>query len=183
MRGRAHWGWRSWTIDFDRARQQQVSANSRKRFMSKQFNQTVTGKAGKSAAAVHVMVAQEAFRTNSELLAALETTPAGLDEEQIDARLHRDGLNEVSHEKPPHWSWQLLRALKNPFIIVLLVLAVVEVFATPDDLSGPIIIAVMVAISVLLNFNQEFRSSRAAENLKAMVRNTATVTARFRWAQ
>ncbi|WP_158756365.1 magnesium-translocating P-type ATPase [Dyella sp. S184] len=147
--------------------------------MSKQSNQAVAGKAaGKAAAAIHAAVAQEAFRANDELLAALETTPAGLDEEQIEARLHRDGPNEVSHEKPPHWTRQLLRAFKNPFIIVLLVLAVVEVFATPDDLSGPIIIAVMVAISVLLNFTQEFRSSRAAENLKAMVRNTATVTRR-----
>jgi P-type Mg2+ transporter len=145
--------------------------------MNKQSNQTAAVKAaGKGAAAVHAVVAQEAFRANDELLAALETTPAGLDEEQIEARLHRDGPNEVSHEKPPHWSRQLLRAFKNPFIIVLLVLAVVQIFATPDDLSGPIIIAVMVAISVLLNFSQEFRSSRAAENLKAMVRNTATVT-------
>jgi Mg2+-importing ATPase len=145
--------------------------------MIKQSNQAVAGKAaGKAAAAIHAAVAQEAFRANDELLAALETTPAGLDEEQIEERLHRDGPNEVSHEKPPHWSRQLLRAFKNPFIIVLLVLAVVQVFATPDDMSGPIIIAVMVAISVLLNFTQEFRSSRAAENLKAMVRNTATVT-------
>lgn len=146
--------------------------------MNKQSNQAAAVKAaGKGAAAVvHTAVAQEAFRANSELLAALETTPAGLDEEQIEARLHRDGINEVSHEKPPHWSRQLLRAFKNPFIIVLLVLAVVQIFATPDDLSGPVIIAVMVTISVLLNFSQEFRSSRAAENLKAMVRNTATVT-------
>jgi P-type Mg2+ transporter len=142
--------------------------------MNKQSNQTAAVKAaGKT---VHAVVAQEAFRANDELLAALETTPAGLDEEQIETRLHRDGPNEVSHEKPPHWSRQLLRAFKNPFIIVLLVLAVVQIFATPDDLSGPIIIAVMVTISVLLNFSQEFRSSRAAENLKAMVRNTATVT-------
>ena len=145
--------------------------------MIKQSNQAAAGKAaGKGAATVHALVAQEAFRANGELLAALETSQAGLDEEQIEARLHRDGPNEVSHEKPPHWSRQLLRAFKNPFIIVLLVLAVVQIFATPDDLSGPIIIAVMVAISVLLNFTQEFRSSRAAENLKAMVRNTATVT-------
>ncbi|MFI4957556.1 MAG: cation-transporting P-type ATPase, partial [Lysobacterales bacterium] len=145
--------------------------------MNKQFNQTAAVKAaGKGAAAVHAAVAREAFRANDELLTALETTTAGLDEEQIEARLHRDGPNEVSHEKPPHWSRQLLRAFKNPFIIVLLVLAVVQIFATPDDLSGPIIIAVMVTISVLLNFSQEFRSSRAAENLKAMVRNTATVT-------
>ena len=145
--------------------------------MIKQSNQAVAGKAaGKAAAAIHAAVAQEAFRANDELLAALETTPAGLDEEQIEERLHRDGPNEVSHEKPPHWTRQLLRAFKNPFIIVLLILAVVQVFVSPDDLSGPIIIAVMVSISVLLSFSQEYRSSRAAENLKAMVRNTATVT-------
>ena len=149
--------------------------------MTKQSNQAVAVKtAGKGGAAVllHAAVAQEAFQTNDALLASLDTTLTGLDEEQIEDRLNRDGSNEVSHEKPPHWSRQLLRTFKNPFIIVLLILAVVQVFITPDDLSGPIIIAVMVSISVLLSFSQEYRSSRAAENLKAMVRNTATVTRR-----
>jgi Mg2+-importing ATPase len=141
--------------------------------MSKQSIQaTLKG----SPAVQRVIVAAEAFRPNEELLAVLETTPSGLDEAQISERLHRDGLNEVSHEKPPHWALQLLRAFKNPFIIVLLLLAVVEIFAAPDDLSGPVIIAVMVSVSVLLNFSQEYRSSRSAENLKAMVRNTAAVT-------
>ncbi|EIL98862.1 magnesium-translocating P-type ATPase [Rhodanobacter thiooxydans] len=134
---------------------------------------------GKGAPApAHVAVAQEAFRDNEALLAALDTTPAGLDEAQIAARLGRDGVNEVSHEKPPHWSVQLLRAFKNPFIIVLLALAGVQLFTDSSDLTGPAIIAVMVGISVLLSFTQEFRSSKAAEQLKAMVRNTATVTRR-----
>src|SRR6185312_16686186 len=97
------------------------------------------------------------------------TTPAGLDAEQIGARLHRDGLNEVAHEKPPHWSLLLLRAFKNPFIVVLLVLGGVQLFTDGNDLTGPIIIAVMVGISVLLSFTQEYRSTRAAEKLKAMV--------------
>jgi Mg2+-importing ATPase len=146
--------------------------------MTKQSNQAVAVRtAGKGAAVLlHAAVAQEAFQTNDALLASLDTTLSGLDEEQIEDRLNRDGSNEVSHEKPPHWTRQLLRTFKNPFIIVLLILAVVQVFITPDDLSGPIIIAVMVSISVLLSFSQEYRSSRAAENLKAMVRNTATVT-------
>jgi len=144
----------------------------------KQSNQAAVGKvAGKGAAApVRAAVALEAFRHNEALLAALDTTLAGLNEEQIAERLDRDGANEVSHEKPPHWTRQLLRAFKNPFIIVLLILAVVQIFVSPDDLSGPVIIGVMVSISVLLSFTQEYRSSRAAENLKAMVRNTATVT-------
>ena len=142
--------------------------------MSKSFSRS-TAKAAAPAPA-HVLAAQEAFRDNDALLAVLETSVHGLDEERITERLHRDGANEVSHEKPPHWSLQLLRAFKNPFIVVLLVLAVVQLVTTPDDLSGPIIIAVMVGISVLLSFTQEYRSSRAAEKLKAMVRNTATVT-------
>ncbi len=138
--------------------------------------QSIQARLKASPAVPRVAVAAEAFRPNEELLAVLETTPSGLDEAQISERLHRDGLNEVSHEKPPHWARQLLRAFKNPFIVVLLLLAVVEIFAAPDDLSGPVIIAVMVGVSVLLNFSQEYRSSRSAENLKAMVRNTAAVT-------
>ncbi len=122
-------------------------------------------------------VAAFAWRGNDELLRELETGHAGLAEEEIESRLDRDGPNEVSHEKPPHWSRQLLRAFWNPFIIVLVVLAVVQLL-TSDDLTGPLIIAVMVLISAGLSFTQEYRSSKAAEKLKAMVRNTATVTRR-----
>jgi Mg2+-importing ATPase len=148
--------------------------------MIKHPTHTVAGKApGKGAGApVRVAVALEAFRHSEALFAALDTSAAGLDAEQIAERLDRDGANEVSHEKAPHWSRQLLRAFKNPFIIVLLVLACVQLFTDGDDLTGPIIIAVMVGISVLLSFTQEYRSSKAAEKLKAMVRNTATVTRR-----
>lgn len=148
--------------------------------MMKQSSQAVMAKAvGKTTAVPpRVAAAQEAFKENEALLTGLDTTTAGLNEEQITDRLSRDGVNEVSHEKPPHWSVQLLRAFKNPFIIVLLILAIVQIIVTPDDLSGPIIIGVMVGISVLLSFTQEYRSSLAAEKLKAMVRNTATVTRR-----
>ncbi|MET4677975.1 MULTISPECIES: magnesium-translocating P-type ATPase [unclassified Luteibacter] len=129
------------------------------------------------AAKTFQQVAADAFRPADELLHALDTRADGLDEEAIAERLDRDGINEVGHEKPPHWSVQLLHAFRNPFIIVLLVLAVVQLF-TDDDFTGPIIIGVMVGISVLLSFTQEFRSSQAAGRLKAMVRNTSTVTRR-----
>jgi Mg2+-importing ATPase len=134
--------------------------------------------AGKTRAAhARPIVADSAWTDEAALLASLETTHAGLDEEQIEDRLDRDGVNQATHEKPPHWALQFARTFWNPFIIVLLVLAAVQL-VTSDDLTGPTIIAVMVGISVVLSFTQEFRSSRAAEKLKAMVRNTATVTRR-----
>ncbi len=50
-------------------------------------------------------------------------------------------------------------------------------FLTPhwEDLFAAGVIALMVAISTLLNFIQEARSTKAADALKAMVSNTATV--------
>jgi len=131
-----------------------------------------------ASAPLRVIVALGAFQHSEALLAALGTSTAGLNEEQIAERLDRDGANEVSHEKPPHWALQLLHAFKNPFIIVLLVLAAVQLATDSSNLTGPTIISVMVSISVLLSFSQEYRSSKAAEKLKAMVRNTATVTRR-----
>ena len=141
---------------------------------------TVAGKAASKGAraSLHVAVALEAFRQNEALLETFDTSAAGLNEEQIGERLERDGLNEVTHEKPPHWALQLLHAFKNPFIVVLLVLAGVQLGTDSTNLTGPTIISVMVLISVLLSFSQEYRSSKAAEKLKAMVRNTATVTLR-----
>ncbi len=132
----------------------------------------------KVAPSTDVAVAGQAFRDTGSLLDSLETSAGGLGAGQIGARLRRDGLNEVSREKPPHWTLQLLHAFKNPFIVVLLVLAGVQLFSDRGDLTGPAIIAVMVGISVVLSFTQEYRSSRAAEQLKAMVRNTATVLRR-----
>jgi Mg2+-importing ATPase len=148
--------------------------------MTKQSSHVAADKAtGKGAPApVRIAVALEAFRHNEALLAALDTSAAGLNEEQIAQRLDRDGVNEVSHEKPPHWGLQLLHAFKNPFIVVLLVLAGVQLATDHTNLTGPTIISAMVCISVFLSFTQEYRSSKAAEKLKAMVRNTATVTRR-----
>ena len=139
------------------------------------FKQSIPGAAGASLGKPEQLAFAQAWRRNEVLLEELETGMGGLAEAAISERLQRDGLNEISREKPPHWSVQLLHAFKNPFIVVLLLLAGVQLFTDGSDLTGPIIIAVMVTISVLLSFTQEYRSSRAAERLKAMVRNTATV--------
>ena len=113
-----------------------------------------------------------------ETLKSLGASLDGLDEADAAERLERDGPNEVAHEKPPHWIVQLLSAFKNPFIIVLVTLAIIQYVSSPDDPRPIIIISVMVAISVGLQFWQEYRSALAAEKLKALVRTTATVLRR-----
>ena len=100
----------------------------------------------------------------------------GLTESEAQSRRERFGPNEVEHEKPLSWWMHLWYCYKNPFNLLLTLLAAVS-FVT-DDLQATVVIGTMVALSTLIRFVQEGRSNRAAERLKAMVSNTATVLRR-----
>ena len=106
-------------------------------------------------------------------LARLASHEGGLDAQEAAVRLAHDGPNEVAHEKPlPGWL-RLWHCYKNPFNLLLTALAVVS--AIGHDAKSTAVIGVMVVLSTLIRYVQEGRSHRAAESLKAMVSNTATV--------
>ncbi len=106
----------------------------------------------------------------------LKSRPDGLSAREASARLVRNGPNEVAHEKPLPWWLHLWHCYNNPFNLLLTALAVVSWLGA--DARATAVIAVMVALSTLIRFVQEGRSHRAAESLKAMVSNTATVIRR-----
>lgn len=104
---------------------------------------------------------------------SVQSSPSGLNEDDAQARLKEHGLNEVAHEQPVTWYRQLWHAYNNPFNLLLTGLAAVS-FVT-EDFKATAILSVMVILSSLLRFVQEYRSNKAAEKLKAMVSTTATV--------
>jgi Mg2+-importing ATPase len=103
----------------------------------------------------------------------LDSSDNGLTESEAWVRLQQYGTNEVVHEQTVSWGRQLLHAYNNPFNILITVLAVVS-YVT-EDIKATVILSAMVILSSLLRFVQEFRSTRAAEKLKGMVRTTGTV--------
>ena len=109
----------------------------------------------------------------SELLATLGSSPQGLSEDQAQALRKRLGSNEVRHEQPLPWWTHLWQCYRNPFNLLLTVLALVS-YVT-EDMKAALVIGSMVGLSTVLRFLQESRSNKAAERLKAMVSNTATV--------
>jgi Mg2+-importing ATPase len=122
----------------------------------------------------------------ASVFALLVSQETGLTEDQVEEKLQQFGANEVAHEKAPAWYVQLLQAFINPFIGILIVIAIVslitDVFlAAPEDRDYKtlIVVCIMVMLSSLLRFWQEFRSNLAAEQLKSMVRTTATVLRRM----
>ncbi|MBU3895115.1 magnesium-translocating P-type ATPase [Serratia rubidaea] len=132
-------------------------------------------------------IAQEATNSIDQTLAQLNCNRLGLTQDDAQERLAYYGANQVAHEKAPHALWQLVSAFNNPFIFVLMVLAAISFFTDywlpaqqgdETDLTGVSIILIMVALSGLLRFWQEYRTNKAAEALKSMVRTTATVLRR-----
>lgn len=135
----------------------------------------------------HIKAVTEAKNSLEETLANYQADLSGLTEHEAKQRIEQYGKNEVAREHVPSAFIQLLLAFNNPFIFVLLALAAVS-FVTdywlplqngePTDITGITIIIVMVSLSGLLRFWQEFRSNKAAEALKSMIKTTATVLRR-----
>ena len=131
-------------------------------------------------------ILSEATLSIEQTLSHVRGDCEGLSQNEATHRLQLFGPNEVIHDKAPHPLLQLFQAFKNPFVLILLILAgisfVTDVFmaATPEERSWKsiIVLSTMVAVSGLLRFFQEFRSVKAAEKLKSLVRNAATVQRR-----
>src|SRR6516162_7579241 len=108
------------------------------------------------------------------VLQRLDTSNAGLAEEEAVRRLHTHGPNAVAQDGRHGWPSLLFRAVVNPLVILLVVLATVS-FLTDDYRAGTVMIA-MVILGVSLRFVQEVRADASVAKLKSMIRVTATVT-------
>ena len=120
--------------------------------------------------------------TENELYNQTATSKNGLDDSQVKDRLETYGYNEVRQEGKVSWLKQLLSAFINPFIGILIFIAIISAIIdiwlpkiTERDYSTVIMVCIMVTVSVALRFIQEYRSNKAAEKLKDMVETTATI--------
>src|SRR5271170_1989024 len=126
----------------------------------------------KNSNAVHDAAMQEV----SAVLQQLNTSPSGLSETEVAARLEQYGPNEVAQEKQHGWLQRLWVAVRNPLVILLTVLATIT-FATAQDTSdyvGGSVMLAMVFLALSLRLIQETKADNAAAKLKAMIKVTAT---------
>ena len=109
----------------------------------------------------------------TDVIKQLNTTPTGLSQAEVQARLEQYGPNEVAREKRRTWLMRLWDNIKNPLVILLIILGVISYLT--GDMRATIVILTMVVLGIVLRYVQESRADNAAEQLKAMVRTTATV--------
>lgn len=108
-----------------------------------------------------------------ELLHELNTSEQGLSAKKAAMRLKQYGPNAVLSERAPSWYGALFKNFTNPFVLLLLSLSIFSYFL--GDFKAVVIIVSMVLLSILMRFGQEYRSTKAAEKLKALVSNKTSV--------
>ncbi len=118
----------------------------------------------------------------SDIFNLLETSEAGLSSKEAARRLEDKGLNEVTYEKRKPWYIYLLRAFVDPFILILLFIVVISYFTDvafvdtgEKSYITMLIISILILISVVLRFTQEFKSQITADNLKDLVPTTTAI--------
>ena len=116
---------------------------------------------------------QMAELTPDDVLTHLGTTVNGLDETEAARRLDRFGPNAVAEQARRGVLRQLLVHFWTPLNVMLLSLALASYFLS--DPRAAVMIATIVVLSAGLSFVQEYRSNKAAEELRAMVRTTVAV--------
>ncbi|WP_126652127.1 magnesium-translocating P-type ATPase [Chryseobacterium aureum] len=130
---------------------------------------------------------KEAAAENEKMIyALLETSEEGLSENTVKDRLKIYGKNEIATQKAPSWLKQFAHSFFNPFNYILACIAVISLFidailvpAGEKDFSTTVIISFMLLFSTVLRFIQEFRSNKAAETLKKMVKTSCLTKRKF----
>jgi Mg2+-importing ATPase len=118
-------------------------------------------------------LAESAHTDIPGILTQLFTSQNGLSQVEAEERLERDGPNVVAKEKHRTWLMRLWENIKNPLVILLMVLGIISYLT--GDIRATIMILLMVILGIVLRYVQESRADTAAAKLKAMVSTTATV--------
>src|SRR5512139_2601155 len=102
-----------------------------------------------------------------ELLRRLSATATGLSSSEAADRLRLVGPNMLHPPRKRSLVLQFLARFKNPLVIILLVASAVSAFT--GDATSFLIISAIVIMSVTLDFIQEHRAGKAAEDLRQSV--------------
>ena len=104
----------------------------------------------------------------------------GLTTDEISSYTHKYGSNEIKQARPRKWYHYFLDSLLSPFNVILLGIIVLLCYTDiylPEEpnYANIIVIVILVIASTLLDFFEEYRSNKAAENLKELVATTCRV--------
>lgn len=123
-----------------------------------------------------------------DVMTDFNTSESGLDVNCVSEYRLKYGNNNMMESKPDSILYRLIRALINPFSIILFVLGIIslatELIMDTDyshNYSTAIIIFCMLSLSGVVRFVQEMRAKKKSDSLLDMVNTESTVRRNGEW--
>lgn len=104
---------------------------------------------------------------------SMKTSQTGLTDKEAEARLRVYGYNELAKRKKKIVIIDFLLHFKSPLTIMLLISGLIS--GLVGEITDAFLIIVIIILSTILGYYQEFKAEKAAEMLKAKVATTATI--------
>ena len=109
----------------------------------------------------------------SEVMALLKTSDRGLTNKEAKHRRKKYGFNQIVERKRIRAAKIFIKQFKNAFIYILLAAMLVSVFL--GKTIDALIIGIIIFITVILGFIQEYRAERTMETLRKYIVTKAKV--------
>lgn len=129
---------------------------------------------------VSKLYGQECLLPKDDFIKQYKIKENGLSQSEADYKIKQLGANIIKQAKPKKWYHYFFESLFTPFNLILLgitlLLCYTDIFLpeTPSY-ANIIVIAILVIASTLLDFFEEYRSNKAANELKELVATTCHV--------
>ncbi len=123
---------------------------------------------------------QECLLSKDDFIKKYKIKENGLSSQEAEYKLKQLGPNIIRQAKPKRWYHYFFESLFTPFNLILLGITLLLCYTdvilpeTPSY-ANIIVIAILVAASTLLDFFEEYRSNKAANELKELVATTCHV--------
>ena len=129
---------------------------------------------------VNSQYAKVATMSKEDFANKYKVTEKGLSSNEATKRISAYGENIIKKARPKRWYNYFFESLFSAFNSILLGIAIVLCYtdiylADEPSYANIIVIIILVIVSTLLDFIEEYRSNKAAEKLKEMVATTTTV--------
>ena len=111
-------------------------------------------------------------KTEGDLFRVFKSSRQGLTESEIESRHKEYGYNQLKKKKS--FLLLLLRQFKNPLLWLLIVTSVLSMYF--GEVLGGTIILVLIFLSAIVSFIQEYRSERIVDDLNKKISHKAIVT-------
>lgn len=112
-------------------------------------------------------------QSQSEILKQFNTSESGLSDAQVKEHQKKYGLNELNQEEQKSTLKMFLENFKDPMVIILLIVAVIQI--TLGEVFESTVILAIVVLSAVITVIQEKKAAESLESLRNMSSPTATV--------